>query len=377
MFLFSRMSKYISNSKKLQILSGAFISFGMALFSTTSAAASDWSFYSEFDTITFSESFSIFDVLEEVEGGGFAENGNNGFTHNQFEIGARKGPWDFALLTRYDYLAEYTSDGATLLLANELGLSVPSDDYEIFVQLNHSKSHGVRLGYHYKLTPDFTLTGRVSGLWAFGIVEGQLEGDLTFSDAELETGDLLLDYVFTSDIVFGRDFERQTGLGASFDVIAQWKLSENISVEAAAYDVFSRIWWDELPRTVADATTSISRLQDNGILIVRPTINGQNFFEDFTQRLEPRYKAEFDYQLSSSWSVSQDIFSLGRNQLTETEVNYHLGSGQKVGASYEWVSNAVGINFYWNDLKLEFATDSFNPKNARYAKLNVNFTKKF
>jgi len=63
--------------------------------------------------------------------------------------------------------------------------------------------------------------------------------------------------------------------------------------------------------------------------------------------------------------------------LTETEVNYHLGSGQKVGASYEWVSNAVGINFYWNDLKLEFATDSFNPKNARYAKLNVNFAKKF
>ena len=363
--------------KKPQTLSGAFAAFALTLLSSSLAAASDWSVYSEFESITFSESFSIYDILEEVEGGGFAENGNDGFTHNQFEIGARKGPWDIALLTRYDYLAEYSADGATLLLANELGLSVPSDDYEIFAKLNHSKSHGVRLGYHYDVTPNLSLTGRVSGLWAYGVVEGSLAGDLSFSDAELETGELLLDYVFTTDIVFGRDFEKPNGYGTSFDAIAQWNLSEKLSVEAAAYDVFSRIWWSELPRTTADATTSISRTDENGILIVRPTINGQNFFEDFTQRLEPRYKAEFDYQFSPRWSVSQDIFSLGRNQLTETEANYHLPSGQRIGASYEWVSNAVGVNLRWNDLSLEFATDSLNLENARYAKLNVVFVKKF
>ena len=376
MSLFSRVRKSL-DLKKPQILSGAFAAFGLALVCSGSAAASDWSLYSEFDSITFSESFSIYDILEEVEGGGFAQGGNDGFTHNQFEIGARKGPWDIALLTRYDYLAEYSSDGATLLLANDLGLSVPSDDYEIFAQLNHSKSHGVRLGYHYDVTPDLTLTGRVSGLLAYGVVEGQLAGDLSFSDAQLETGELLLDYVFTTDIVFGRDFEKPSGYGTSFDAIAQWDVNDKLSIQAAAYDVFSRIWWSELPRTAADATTSISRTDDNGILIVRPTINGQNFFEDFTQRLEPRYTAQFDYQLSPHWSLSQDIFSLGRNQLTETEANYYLPSGSKIGASYEWVSNAVGVNVHWKALRLEFATDSLNPKSARYAKLNVSLVKSF
>ena len=129
-----------------------------------------------------------YDALsDEVEGGGFAEDGNNGFTHNQFEIGARKGSWDLAVLTRYDYLAEYSSDAASLLLASELGLSVPSDDFEIFTELKHSKSHGIRLGYHFDVTPDLTVTGRASGLWAYGVVEGQLSGDLSFTDAELDT----------------------------------------------------------------------------------------------------------------------------------------------------------------------------------------------
>lgn len=364
--------------KKPQILSGAFALFGIATFFASPAGASDWSLYTEFDSITFSESFSIYDALsDEVEGGGFAEDGNNGFTHNQFEIGARKGPWDLAVLTRYDYLAEYSSDAASLLLASELGLSVPSDDFEIFTELKHSKSHGIRLGYHFDVTPDLTVTGRASGLWAYGVVEGQLSGDLSFTDAELDTGDLLLDYVFTSDIVLGRDFDKPNGYGTSFDALLEWHPSETLSLQASAYDVFSRIWWKELPRTEADATTSISRLQDNGILIVRPTLRGQNFFEDFTQSLEPRYHAQLDYKFSPSWSASQDVFSLGRNQLTETQVSYHFASGQKLGASFEWVSSALGINFEWNALKLEFATDSFNPKNVRYAKLKLGLVKRF
>ena len=366
------------NLLKPRILSGVFALFAAALFSASSAGASGWSLYSEFDSITFSESFSIYDALaDEVEGGGFAQNGNNGFTHNQFEIGARKGPWDLAVLTRYDYLAEYSSDAASLLLASELGLPVPSDDFDIFAELSHSKSHGIRLGYHFNVTPDLTLTGRLSGLLAYGVVEGQLSGDLSFTDAKLETGDLELDYVFTTDIVFGREFDKPTGYGTSFDAIVHWRASENLSLEAAAYDVFSRIWWDDLPRTAADATTAISRLQDNGVLIVRPTINGQNFFEDFTQRLEARYAAKVDYKLSPKWSVSQDIFSLGRNQLTETEVNYHFPSGHKLGSSYEWVSGGAGINLAWKALNLEFATDSLNPKNARYAKLKLGLVKRF
>ena len=345
----------------------------------------DWTLFTEFDRLIYSESFSISDILalvdsddifgisidgNEIDGRGFSQGGSDTFAHNQTLIGARKGAWEIALLKRRDSYANYTPDTALLILANETNIDVPNGDLDIDLRLNHSKSLGLRLGYQHQITPSLSVTGRVSGLQATQGIEGNINGDLSLLDGGIE-GEILIGYDFTDDIAFEREFETSKGYGFSIDAILNWQASDKIAVEIGAYDLVNRIWFDETVRTEADATTAVVRTMENGILIVRPALTGQNFFGSFTQRLRSRVKADIQYDISDRWQLSQDLFRTRDNYLTQSEAVYSVNSDLKLGLSYEWVAKAPGVSLNWKWLNFGFSTDSLKINSARFAKLHI------
>jgi len=343
----------------------------------TGAKASDWGVFTDFDSLTYSENFTIFGLLDGIDDSIFTPGGEASYTHNQWVVGVRKGPWELGLLTRYDYIAEYTADAALIAFANEAETEVPNGLYDINVRLNHSRSNGLRFGYTHSFSEELNVKLQISALAANEIIDGTLVGNIGFIDDEVNEGALAVDYRFTDDLLFLRAVDKPTGYGASLDLIVNWQATDELAFEFSAYDAASRIWWDDLPGTIADATTAISRTADNGVLIVRPTLQGRNLLESYQQTLRARLKLRGEYAIADRWHLSQDIFKTGRNYLAESGVRYEMSSNIYLGTNFEWVSGAVGLNFQWKNFELGFATDSLKWREARYAKAHIGVSHKF
>jgi len=98
-------------------------------------AVNDWAVFTEFNSQTYSENFTIWGILDGIDDSVFTSGGEASFTHTELAIGARKGRWELSLFTRYDYLANYTADTAFLAFADEAGVEVPDADYDISLNL--------------------------------------------------------------------------------------------------------------------------------------------------------------------------------------------------------------------------------------------------
>lgn len=357
---------------------GAFLILALTCFSTKATASDNaWNVYTEFGSLTYSENFTIYGLLDGIDDSIFTPDGEASFTHNQWIAGVRKGAWDFGILTRYDYIAEYTKDAALIAFANETESEIPNGFYDIDVRLNHSRSYGLRLGYTHDLTEDFSIKLQLSGLAATEIIDGNLTGNIGFSEDEVDVGALAVDYHFTEDLLFLRDVKEPTGYGGALDVILNWQLNNKLKFEFKALDAISRIWWKDLTGTVADATSAVSRTDNNGVLIVRPALQGRNLLESYQQNLRTRLNLKTQFAFSDRWHVSQDVFKTGNNYLTQTEFGHQLNDIAYLGVNYEWVSGAIGANVNWRGLELGFATDSTKWREARYAKIHIGISKNF
>lgn len=337
----------------------------------------DWTVFTELNSLTYSENFTIWGILDGIDDSVFTAGGEASFTHTEFAIGARKGKWEVAAFSRYDYLAKYTPDTAFLAYAAEAGAPVPDGDYDISLDLDHSWNYGLRLGHTIDVTPTLQTQFRLSGLFATDIVDGRLDGQVNLTDREVNEGVLNVDYRFTQDLLFLRDIDDTQGYGLSLDAIVNWQATDRLKLNVATYDALNRIWWSDVPGTQADATTDILRTGDDGIFIVRPLLQGKNLSGSYVQILKPRFKARADYAVTEKWALSQEFFTTNGSYLAESGVHLKPTERTHIGATYEWKSGAIGGELGWRGIRLSFATDSTKWKEARYAKIHIGIAQSF
>ena len=345
--------------------------------SIAQASDNDWAVFTEVNSQTYSESFTLWGLSEGIDESIFTEGGEASFTHNEFSIGARKGKWELAAFTRYDYLAKYSPDTAFLTYADSTDIEVPNADYDVDLKLDHSWNYGLRLGYTVDVSPTLQAQFRLSGILATDIVDGRANGTVSLTDRELSEGVLDVDYRFTQDLLFLREIDDTQGYGLSLDAIVHWQATDKLNFEVAAFDAFNRIWWNDVPGTQADATTNVLRTDENGIFIVRPILQGKNISGPYGQILKARFKARADYKIADRWGVSQEIFATNGSYLTETGLHFKPSKRTHIGTTYEWESGAVGAELGWRGIRLGFATDSTKWKKARYAKLHIGIVQSF
>ena len=358
---------------------GVFSFLSSTLFSYSAVASdNEWRVFTELNTVNYSESFAIESILSDIKPGDpFTENGEATFTQTEWVIGAAKDRWELGLFVRFDFLADYEPDAARFIYADATDDVVPNGNYDIFIDVNQVQTEGARLAYEWPVSSTFTLTPRVSGFIARNMIDGVLEGNIMLDDNVVSEGMLTLDYFFTKDQIFLRPSEKNIGHGFSLDLFADWDVSPSIAVQASVFDLFSGIYWRDHTGTIADATTAISRTEDNGLLIVRPTLQGQNLREDYTQKFPTKVNVSGQYNIDDKWLLSQSLYFIGESVLAESEIGLNLGQESYIGANYEWESGGLGFRVRWKGVSLGFAADSFSPTEARYAKLNIGLSQRF
>lgn len=355
----------------------SFFTYG-CLTSTAFADDAGWTVFTHLEAKGYSESFSIESLVDGIdENDIFRAGGDSIFTQNEFALGVKKGPWALSLLARYDLDVDYTPDSALIVNASERGTPLENGPYDIAVDAKEIQSQGLRLGYEWAITNDITITPRISLVSARQMTDGTLAGRILLDNDDVTEGELFVDYFFTNDLIFGRDIETKTAFGFTTDLIVDWKINEDLDLSVGVYDAFSEIYWKDRTGTIADATTAISRIDGNGVLIVRPSLRGQNLSENYTQSYTRRGEAKATYSLTEKWQIRQSGYLLADNFLSTSEAGYNFSSDFYVGANYEWSLGGIGLNAQWKGLSLGFAVDDFNISEARYAALNIGISHQF
>ena len=349
-----------------------------ALASSAAAQDSTWQPVFEATTQCYTPSLPIADALDGFETNRYRPGGRAAFTYNRIRAGARRGAWDFGLLARYDYRAEYSPDVGEVgnLLLNDADATDGSK--RIDLEVDHFRGLGGELGYTLSTSPrdGLTLDTRI-GVEAFAsdsILDGRLIGNLDVADNDVDVAALAVTYRYTEDILFGRiTGETGTGYGGSLNLRTDLR-GPGWQVRIAAHDFVGRVRWSGVDTTVADADTQTLTRDSDGLINVRPTLRGRNFQDDYTQRLPTRWEFGGRADVTPDWSAVGEAHSIGRTWLATLGADYSPSDTLAFGPRAEITSGALGGKLRWHAFHLRLVTDSLSPSRARYldAKLGLH-----
>lgn len=332
------------------------------------ASANAQEAYFEVESISASETLGISGILNGFESDTPEDSGKFTFTHNRALAGIRYGGFDIALLSRYDYNAVYTPETAEVLIASANGFELEDGDLSLSARVKRAAAFGARTGYRHSFFSDRLEIGAfISGFWATELIDGGLSGFASLShDGDFIDGEVDVDYFYQSDLIFDREVEASEGFGLSVDVEVALALTDRLKARVEIGDAWSRTWWDDAPRTVLDASLTTLTRDNQGLISVRPLIQGINTIEDTETRYRVRTDAMLGYQVSDRWTVSQDVYNIDSLTLTTSRVRFDLSNTLALSTEFEWTFQALGFSVEWHGLKAGLTSDRFDVTEAQY-----------
>jgi len=270
----------------------------LGLFPVAATAEKGIGIYSEVKSVTYSEPMNIDGFIDHFSG--TLSKGNKALTHNSAEIGFVWNNWRVARITRYDYQLQFTPDTAYLNYQIENNLPIDeSRSYNLYLNAEHLRSSGIKLGYMFSPRSDLQLNIAGSMLKSSQFYSGHIRANIhqgSYSSDSLDELNQLIDEInsledpdytdvepyanrlttasnnlrsvlngsegrLEADYHYYKpglhedeieafnnvDFSAPSGSGVAFDVSARWQFNEKLAFTAEIQDVFSYIRWKKAP----------------------------------------------------------------------------------------------------------------------------------
>lgn len=306
------------------------------------------------------------------------EGGDTAFSRNKVEAGIGYKGLEFSVLHRNDYNISFTPDAAQFAYLNKNRKNIPlNHEYDVDVWANQYQMSGIKIGYQLPLATNFRLVMAYSHLYGTEAVSGYLgksedgedgvikmvEREVAGRNRKVLDGTLYADYFYTDDPLFQRETRAPVGQGYAVDLGFNWHVTENLLVEAIIQDVAGEMRWDDMPYTVAKATSEVIVVGEDGFLEANPSFEGVEDYGDFTQKFTERTLLSARY----SWGKvllgyeyeGYDVASFNRLVL-----GYHWSNRWGLDVSKELDTAAVALRLWTPVGNLGFTTDNLDFENA-------------
>ncbi len=324
--------------------------------------------YLRFDSYNYAEPTSINSFLNEFNGS--FEGGTQAFAHEWLETGARVGDWELGIFTRYDHDLTFSEDLAELyyLSTNKLALEI-GKTFQLDLSTRHYKTDGLRIGRHFEIAESLNLAIGLSYLRGLQLTDGYLSGEATAISKNDYEFTFHTDYYYSEDPLFDRVVQSPDGWGYSMDLSADWRPISLLEVNLEVKDLFGRLFWQQAPHTVADASSDNKNYDDDGYVKFLSTLKGLEDYHDYTQDLNSWGSISADYQ------IMQDIGLLYQGDFTaETYfsgfgVRYSFNPTRITALLYYPETEVIEFNHtdkYW---KIRLASDAFTLNQANLLRI--------
>ncbi len=133
-------------------------------------------------------------------------------------------------------------------------------------------------------------------LYGRDLQRGKLFGNFMGLDEESYKFNLFLNYLYNRNYLYKRrDLVPGRGIGFSFDLDLSFNFLKNLLLKLSFKDFYGKIYWENMPFTIADATTEREYYDEYGNIVYRPLIKGYEGYENYLQNIPLKIKLLLEY----------------------------------------------------------------------------------
>jgi hypothetical protein len=323
----------------------------------------------------YSESFTLKQILDDLEGGEAPSSGNTAFGKLKLGYEFQAANHTIGLYQRRETLVKHSQGAVDYLYLDKNDFTFPDPGYfDVALAVDDVQFDEYQYRYRWRLNEQLTVTPAFSFIYADDLIKGGLYGNLSsenaFSGQEF-SWDAELDYAYREDHLLGRPGVRAPeGHGFTSHIKVDWQADQNLQLSLDIQDILSGIYWQDAPFTKA-----VSQVND-AIAVSQPAVSGTVGYARLVQRLKPHVMLDAFFQLQTgTW------LSVRSESLFGEEFNY-IGLKQEgalidvsVRACLETTALELALG---NDyLSMYLLTDSFSKGQAKQARVNVSASLRF
>ncbi|MBT3472348.1 MAG: hypothetical protein HOL04_01040 [Gammaproteobacteria bacterium] len=339
------------------------------LFLTTLTYASEWRPYLSWDTLAYSESVPLAELINHWEG----ENrgGDTALIQNRAEIGVHNAEWQIGLLHRYDYYLSFTPESAEFYYQKQNGLlDDPARVYQLDLEGFHFEATGLMAAYTIPLAEGVKMGLRGEYLEGhnFRITDLHATGNL----AVLENWRSIQDLRFRQEYR-GHDAllerlgvpERSSadGKGGTFSV--DFELEQGPwHGKFALDDLVGIIRWNR-------AVVTTLHMEQGGHNTWFPVFPDNGRIMEISQQLPLQIRGEVDYQVAPQWSAHGRWRSIRDHDFYQIGLSWKPRTWFETGLMVEPVVGAVGVEVEMPWTTVALTSDATQLSNARYLSVGV------
>ncbi|KZY48867.1 MULTISPECIES: hypothetical protein [unclassified Oleiphilus] len=328
------------------------------------AAPAEYEAYLESDVYGHSETSSIKQIAFDEFKGPHYRQGEFSFTHNRWESGIRFNNFKIAAIARYDYVLDYSEDLAELVYTDKNKLEVDTNrDYELYLDVLHAHTSGVKLGYLTPLLPSLSMEVDISLLNMSAFMDGSLSGDVQISE-DSYTGNIELDYVYDKDRLLERTAVAPDAYGYTLDLRWMFRPNEDLSIDAQILDLYSHIKINRAPTTSAQASSDRVNLDPSGRVDVKPVLTGREGYKEHTLRFPKRLSVEGRYRLSSMLEMGLGLHKYDSWMTSRLHVNGFISEHGALQTVYDFKTKAVTLGWKGESWHFTLTSDRFDITDA-------------
>lgn len=298
--------------------------------------------------------------------------GTTAFSRNNIELGIGYRGVEFSIVHRNDYNISFTPDAAQFAYLNKNRKPIPLDqEFDVDVWANQYQMNGAKVGFQLPLAKTFKLVMAYSHLYGTEAVSGYMgkseageggvikmvERELGGRTRKVLDGNLYADYFYTDDPLFERDAKAPVGQGYAVDFGFEWQVSDSLLVKGMVQDIAGEMRWDNMPYTVAKATSDIVVVDEDGFLEANPNFEGLESYGYFTQKFTERRLLNAMY----SWDkvrLGYEYEGYDVADFNRLVLGYQWSPRWGLDLSNELETSAIGLRLHTPAGSLSFTTDN-------------------
>lgn len=270
----------------------------------SNAQAKDWALYSNVSSFTFGGPQPIHQLLDGLKGPIAPSDDDTTISHFDLELGAGFRGWQLGYFVRNDYYARFDPDTISLAYLDKNDLAVEANrQYDIWLDIHRLYASGLRVTSPRFNVGSVKLAVGISLFRATAHLDGSITGQITTTEDGFSTL-TYVDYSYDEDVLLDRPLTTEPeGWGFGFDVYLRWQVNAAITIEAELNDLAGRVFWDEIPYTQAQITSSTVNFDENGFIETTPVLSGIESYKSHKQTLPLRSNVIVDYRFHTTYGL--------------------------------------------------------------------------
>ena len=319
---------------------------------------------------TLSEPVSVSSAFGDW-GGSFTR-GERQWSSNWLEIGYRRGRYGIGALARIDYDLRFDPDTAEIYykVNNEQSLA-QGRRYTLDLNAKRFHAHGLRFSFQDELSHGVSLSAGLSLFNTQRLVDGYIRGYATAINDRDYDYRATVDYHYHKDHLFGREVDTPSdGKGVALDIGLAYRSAHGHQLSLNITDLTSRIWWGEVPHTLANVRVAEFIYDENGQIIGKTgSITGVESIRSHTTSLLPRWHLAGEYAIDEQWHALLDYRHQYGHGLYAAGVSF--SSGRHTTALRYWPElGSLGVDYRIGRLKTSLTASGLTPNQANAYWLN-------